>query len=223
MMIDVDPKIKKKKGVEYFELPEDIDEDWVTEHLAFLVEQEETKIKKKFEKENEKLKAEGQKEMKAKELEERLKAAKELQKKLTKENKSKKVEAEGKAPTVEKLEANLEKLDQRIKTMSVQAADKENNKEVSLGTSKIVSRVVPIIFLTSLLNNVTELHRPASHRGLLEKVQRSNREILLEDSSREVRLGHQIRGWKLGVLNQMRKGDKMPFCKRSGTSTKHRS
>ncbi|KAL9106432.1 MAG: hypothetical protein Q9227_008520 [Pyrenula ochraceoflavens] len=137
MMIDVDPKIKKKKGSEYFELPEDIDEAWIQEHQKFLVEQEESKIRKKFEKENEKLKADGKKEMKNKELDERLKVAKELDRKFTKENKTKKVEAEGKSPSIEKLEANLDKLDQRIKTMSVQAADKENNKEVSLGTSKI--------------------------------------------------------------------------------------
>lgn len=138
-MIDIDPKIKKKKGAEFFQLPEDIDEEWIKEHQKFLVEEQETKIKKKFEKENEKLKEEGQKQMKQKELDDRLKAAKELQQKFNKENKTKKVEAEGKGPTVEKLQANLEKLEQRIKTMGVQAADKENNKEVSLGTSKIVS------------------------------------------------------------------------------------
>lgn len=138
MMIDLDPKIKKKKGSEYFQLPEELDEEWIREHQQFLVEEQEMKIKKKFEKENEKLKEEGQKEMKHKELDERLKVAKELQQKFNKENKTKKVEAEGKGPTIEKLEANLEKLQQRIGTMSVQAADKENNKEVSLGTSKIV-------------------------------------------------------------------------------------
>jgi DNA topoisomerase-1 len=139
MMIDVDSKIKKKKGAEYFELTEDLDEAWILEHQVYLVEEQKTKITKKFEKENEKLKAEGEKEMKHKELEERLEVAKELEKKFKKENKSKKVEAEGKGPTIEKLENNLEKLDQRIKNMELQAQDKESNKEVALGTSKIVS------------------------------------------------------------------------------------
>ena len=138
MMIDVDPKIKKKKGAEYFGLPEDLDEAWIHEHQAFLVEETKSKITKKFEKDNEKLKAEGEREMKPKELEERLEPAKELEKKFKKENKSKKVEAEGKSPTIEKLESNLDKLDTRIATMSLQAEDKENNKEVALGTSKIV-------------------------------------------------------------------------------------
>ncbi|KAF2464040.1 uncharacterized protein BDR25DRAFT_99044 [Lindgomyces ingoldianus] len=137
MMIDVDAKIKKKKGAEYFELPEDLDEDWVRQHQEFLVEEQRQKIQKKFEKDNEKRKADGEKEMKAKELDERLEVAEELAAKFKKENKTGKVEAEGKGPTIEKLEANLDKLNQRIETMKVQMEDKDNNKEVALGTSKI--------------------------------------------------------------------------------------
>jgi DNA topoisomerase I len=139
MMIDIEPKIRKKKGAEYFELPEDIDQEWIEEHQAYLIEEAKTKITKKFEKENEKLKADGEKEMKPKELTERLEVIKDLEKQYKKENKSGKVEAEGKGPTIEKFEGNLEKLDTRIANMSLQAEDKENNKEVALGTSKIVS------------------------------------------------------------------------------------
>lgn len=137
MMLDLEPNLKKKKGAAYFELDEDIDQEWIKEHQAFLVEEQRQKITKKFEKDNEKLAAEGEKEMKANELEERLKAAKELEKKYNKENKTGKVEAEGKGPTIEKLEASIAKIDQRVETMSVQAQDKEDNKEVALGTSKI--------------------------------------------------------------------------------------
>ncbi|KPI45218.1 DNA topoisomerase 1 [Cyphellophora attinorum] len=137
MILDVDPKQKKKKGAEWFELPGDINEEWIHEHQAYLVEEAKTKITKKFEKDNEKLKAEGEKELKHKELEERLDAAKELEKKYKKENKSKKVEAEGKSPSVEKFEENIKKFDQRIENMQLQAEDKESNKEVALGTSKI--------------------------------------------------------------------------------------
>jgi DNA topoisomerase I len=139
MMIDIEPKIKKKKGAEYFELPEDIDQEWIEEHQAYLIEEAKTKITKKFEKENEKLKANGEKEMKPKELTERLEVVKDMEKQYKKENKTGKIEAEGKGPTIEKFEANLEKLDTRIANMSLQAEDKENNKEVALGTSKIVS------------------------------------------------------------------------------------
>jgi DNA topoisomerase I len=137
MMLALDSKIKKKKGAEYFALPDELDEAWILEHQEFLVEQEKTKIEKKFEKENEKLRAEGEKEMKKKELDERLEVLKDM----TRKFKTKKVEPEGKSVTVEKLEANVEKMDQRIATMRVQAQDKESNKEVALGTSKIVSHI----------------------------------------------------------------------------------
>ncbi|KAI9656076.1 MAG: DNA topoisomerase 1 [Bathelium mastoideum] len=138
MMLDIDSKQKKKRGAEFFELPEDLAvDDWVKEHHAALVEEQRQKITKKFEKDNEKLKANGEKEMKKKELEERLEVADELEKKFKKELKTGKVEAEGKGPTIEKLEGQLEKLDERIRNMSTQAEDKESNKEVALGTSKI--------------------------------------------------------------------------------------
>jgi DNA topoisomerase-1 len=142
MMLDVDPKQKKKRGADYFERPDDLDDEWVKEHTAAEVEEKREKIRKKFEKDNEKLVADGSKEMKLKELEERMEDADELEKKYKKELKSGKVEAEGKGPTIEKLEANLDKLTQRIETMKVQIEDKDNNKEVALGTSKIVSSVM---------------------------------------------------------------------------------
>ena len=157
MMLDLDPKQKKKQGAEYFELPEDIDEEWIIEHQAYLVEEQRTKITKKFEKDNEKLKADGEKEMKHKELEERLDVAKDLEKKFKKENKTKKVEAEGKNISVEKLQDKVKALDQKVATMSVQAEDKENNKEVALGTSKIVSEDVHDVWQAS-----TDMHRTTS-------------------------------------------------------------
>lgn len=143
MILDIDPKQKKKRGAEWFALDEELTEEWVLEHQAFLVQEMRTKIEKKFAKENEKLVAEGQKEMKAKELTERLEAADDLEKKFKKENKTKKVEAEGKGPSVEKCEASIKKLDERITAMRLQAEDREGNKEVALGTSKIVSLSTP--------------------------------------------------------------------------------
>ncbi|PQE31337.1 hypothetical protein CJF32_00001915 [Rutstroemia sp. NJR-2017a WRK4] len=137
MILDVDPKQKKKKGADWFALDEELDEAWIQEHQAFLVAQERAKIEKKFQKENEKLVSEGKKEMKAKELNERLKAVDELEKKFKKENKSKKVDAEGKGPTVERFENNITKIDERIANMLLKREDREGNKEVALGTSKI--------------------------------------------------------------------------------------
>ncbi|KAL1618095.1 DNA topoisomerase 1 [Neofusicoccum ribis] len=137
MMIDLDPKIKKKKGAEYFQLPQDLTKEWVEQHQKALVEEQRDKIKKKFEKENEKLVADGQKEMKAKELQERLEVADDMEKKFKKENKTGKVEAEGKGVSVDKLENKVDQLQQRIETAKIQMEDKDNNKEVALGTSKI--------------------------------------------------------------------------------------
>nr|POE54113.1 dna topoisomerase 1 [Quercus suber] len=138
MMLDLEPKLKKKRGESYFALPRGLDSEWVKEHQAALVEQERQKIQKKFDKENEGLAAEGKKEMKAKELTERMNVADELEQKFKLERKKGgKIVAEGKGPTVERFEANLEKLDTRIANMTLQSEDRENNKEVALGTSKI--------------------------------------------------------------------------------------
>ena len=152
MMLDIDPMLKKKdkRGPEFYDLDDDLDHDWIREHQNFLVEEQRQKIEKKFAKENEKRKAEGEHELKHKELEDRLREADALAQKFKKENKSGKVEAEGKGPTVEKLETKLETLDQRIRTMSFQAEDKENNKEVALGTSKIVSSFLALVVTTRL-------------------------------------------------------------------------
>jgi hypothetical protein len=142
-MLDLEPTLKKKKGAAFFEIDEDLDKEWIEEHQAFLIEEQRTKINKKFEKDNEKRVADGEKEMKASELEERLQVVKEMEKKFKKENKTGKVEAEARGATVEKLENAIAKIDQRVETMSVQAQDKEDNKEVALGTSKIVSLFRP--------------------------------------------------------------------------------
>lgn len=139
MMLDLDSKLKKKKGAEFFELDEDLDQEWIEQHQNFLVEELKTKIQKKFDKDNEKLEAEGESKLSQRELQDRLKAATELAAKFKKENKSKKVEAEGKGPTVDKFDAQVEKINDRIRNLELQSADREGNKEVALGTSKIVS------------------------------------------------------------------------------------
>jgi DNA topoisomerase-1 len=172
MMLDLDPKQKKKRGAEYFELDDDLDEEWILEHQAFLVQEQRTKIEKKFAKDNEKLVANGEKEMKAKELTLRLQAADDLEKKFKKENKTKKVEAEGKGPTIEKLEAQIEKRDTQISNMMLQAEDREGNKEVALGTSKIVSTSRPYLPIHTLTR--TELYRSSTHCCVLKEVRRTD-------------------------------------------------
>lgn len=200
MMLDLDPTLKKKRGAAFFEIDEDLDQDWINEHQAFLVEEQRTKINKKFEKDNEKRVADGEKEMKASELEERLSAVTDLEKKFKKENKTGKVEAEARGATVEKLDGQIQKIDQRVETMSVQAQDKEDNKEVALGTSKIVSSTSQTIIYHHLTVSA-ELYRPPSHRRLQQEVRRTHREVLLQGPTREVRMGHQVRRGGLGVLD----------------------
>lgn len=164
-MLDLEPSLKKKKGASFFELDEDLTPEWVKEYQAFKVEEATQKITKKFEKDNEKRVADGEKAMKASELTERLSAVKDLEKKYSKENKTGKVEAEGRGPTVEKIEGSIKKLEQRIDAMLLQAQDKEDNKEVALGTSKIVSFEYLLNQDTVHLSNMRfpELHRPPSH------------------------------------------------------------
>src|SRR5579862_6856500 len=174
MMIGIDPKIKKKKPEGYFNLDEDLTQEWIEEHQAFLVQEMRQKIEKKFQKENEKLVADGQREMKATELEERLQAANELEEKYETENKTKKVKPEGKGATLEKMEESITKLDQRIETLLVQAEDKESNKEVALGTSKIVSLWIGYLS-KALLTTTLELYRSSTHSCLLQEIWCSNR------------------------------------------------
>lgn len=138
MILALEPK-RKKKDPEFFAPDPDLDDEWIKEHQEWLVQQEREKIEKKFKRENEKLVAEGQKELKASVLKERMQEADALAKKFKQENKSGKVEPEGRGPTVEKFEAAIKKLEERIQALDMQMRDKEDNKTVALGTSKIVS------------------------------------------------------------------------------------
>lgn len=139
MILDIDPTQKKKKGAAYFVRDEDLEDEWVKEHQAFLVDELRTKIQKKFEKDNEKLKANKERVMPEKELKERLGAVKEMEARFKKENKTGKVEAEGRGASVEKYLSSIDKIDERIRVLETQAEDRDGNKEVALSTSKIVS------------------------------------------------------------------------------------
>lgn len=137
-ILDLDATQKKKKGAAYFELPEDLDQEWIEEHQKALIEEQRTKIEKKFEKDNEKRKADKEKPLGNSELKERLKVLKEMETMYKKENKTNKVEA-GPRDTVEGLHKKIEALEKRIENHKAQMEDREGNKEVALGTSKIVS------------------------------------------------------------------------------------
>ncbi|KAK6332765.1 DNA topoisomerase 1 [Orbilia brochopaga] len=137
MILDLEPKLAKKKP-EYFKPDAEIDnEEWIKEHQEWLIEEEKKKIEKKFAKENEKLVENGEKEMKASELKSRLSVLHDMEKEFKAENKTGKIPAAGKSPSVEKFEEQIKKIEDKIQNRISMMKDKENTSEVSLGTSKI--------------------------------------------------------------------------------------
>ena len=134
VLFELDPKYKKKK--EYKEDESDIDDDWIAQHEDTLKEKEIEKAKKKFAKDNEKLETEGERPKPESELNGRIEEIEEEFKRLFKERGTKKATLK-RAKPVEKVEEAIAKLTERIKTHKLQMVDRDEGKEVSLGTSKI--------------------------------------------------------------------------------------
>ncbi|GAA5964101.1 hypothetical protein JCM8115_005340 [Rhodotorula mucilaginosa] len=111
-----------------------LDDDWIQEHEKQLVVLEGEKIRQKFEKENAKPEGEGEKPLPEKELTERLKAADELKKTIKRDRKNGYEETK---MSEERIVAALKKMDERIQVAKLAATDKDEGKEISLGTSKI--------------------------------------------------------------------------------------
>ncbi|KAI8065550.1 hypothetical protein BC940DRAFT_304395 [Gongronella butleri] len=126
----------KKKRPDLMEDESDLDDEWIAQHEEDLIEKEKERVKTRFNKMNEKRKADGEKEAPASDLKEKLKEVDEQAKQLKKERKSGKVEPKAGA-TVEKLLDKIAKQDERLNAIKIQATDKEENKEISLGTSKM--------------------------------------------------------------------------------------
>lgn len=137
-ILALEPGLKKKKPSYFKPDPEIDDENWILEHQQFLIEQEKEKIRKKFEKENEKLVENGENEQMVSELNERLKVVDDMEDEFRLENKTGIVEPKMKGPTVEKIESLIEKMDEKILKQEAEAKVREDNKTVALGTSKIV-------------------------------------------------------------------------------------
>ncbi|CAO3637079.1 unnamed protein product [Cunninghamella echinulata] len=134
-LFTLDKSLKKKKP-ELREDESDLDDEWIIEHEKSLMEKERERIKTKFEKQNEKLKAEGASPQPISELKEKLKEVDVMEAQLKKERKTGIVEVKSNL-TEEKILAKIEKIDERISATKTQATDKEENKEVALGTSKM--------------------------------------------------------------------------------------
>ena len=136
VLTTMDPKYKKKK--KYVEAESDIDDEWIAQHEELLQAKEIEKAEKKFARENEKAAEEGKPAASQKELDERIAEVKAEFKRLKKE------QGTGKATlkrerTVEKLEEAIQKLEEKIANSKLQMVDREEGKEVALGTRSVPS------------------------------------------------------------------------------------
>ncbi|KAF9368866.1 DNA topoisomerase 1, partial [Podila verticillata] len=134
-ILHLEPKLKKKRP-ELLEPESDMEDEWIDEYEAQLIEKEKEKAQQKFEKENLKRAENKESKLPASELKEWLKEVDEHAKSLKKERKSGVVEGP-KGATVEKCDAQLLKLDDKIAATRTAMIDKEENKQTALGTSKI--------------------------------------------------------------------------------------
>ncbi|KAI3402898.2 TOP1 [Candida oxycetoniae] len=135
IILQIEPKLLKKEP-KYFEEIEDLTKE-DTEHIHHLViERQKLQIEKKFERDNEKLKIEKKPLLTKKDIKEKLDKVHDLEKEYKKELKTGKYQVP-KGATIEKLKAQIETLENRILSTSLSLKDKEDNSEVSLGTSKM--------------------------------------------------------------------------------------
>lgn len=130
-------KSQLKKRPEFFEELDDLTkEDEASIHKR-IIEREIEKCHKKFARENDKRKYEGQELLAESDLKEWLEKVEETRQTYEDELETRETKLKTANSTVEKLEKQIEKLDQRIQVSAIQLRDKEENSQVSLGTSKI--------------------------------------------------------------------------------------
>lgn len=135
MILEQDSSLKKK-DFKYFKEIEDFskeDEEFVHERI---LERTADQIDKKFKRDNEKLKLENQPLLGDEEFKERMNKLEETKQELKTELKTGKPVVKRVIP-IEKLQQQIEAIENRIVNTSFQLKDKEDNSEVSLGTSKM--------------------------------------------------------------------------------------
>ncbi|KAK6464565.1 DNA topoisomerase I [Scheffersomyces coipomensis] len=137
MILQIEPNLKKKDKAYFEEINDLIKEDEQYIH-EIVIQRQREQVLKKMARDNEKLKAEKEPLLteKSESIKEKLDKIKELEKEYKAELKSGKPEVK-KQLTVEKLKQQIETIETRIVNTSLQLKDKEDNSEVSLGTSKM--------------------------------------------------------------------------------------
>lgn len=135
-MLQIDSSLKKKKA-KYFKEIKDLTKEQESQIHERVLVREKEKWQKKFIRDNDKRKFEGEDLLPEETLKEWMDKVEELRVQYKRELNTGKVELRAAYNTIEKCERQVEKLEERIKNSSIQLKDKEENSEVSLGTSKI--------------------------------------------------------------------------------------
>lgn len=135
MILILEPS-QKKKNPKYFEEIEDMSKEDQQMVVSQMIERQIDQAKRKWTRDNEKRTMEKQDLLSEDDLQEKIDKIKSLEEEYREEIKLGKPEVT-KGSTVEKLKSQIEKVENRILNTSFQLKDKEDNSEVSLGTSKL--------------------------------------------------------------------------------------
>ncbi|CEP63394.1 DNA topoisomerase 1 LALA0_S08e01442g [Lachancea lanzarotensis] len=128
-------KSEVKKNPKYFAEVNDLVKEQEAAIHKRVIEKEREKFVKKFARDNEKRKFDNEEPLPESQLQEWMQKVDETEKAYAEELKTGKVQITN--SDVEKLKSQVEKLEQRIENYTTQLKDKEDNSQVSLGTSKI--------------------------------------------------------------------------------------
>lgn len=134
-MLQIDPMLKRR--TKFFKEIKEITKEQEGQIHDRIIKREREKCEIKFARDNDKRNFEGEELLSEETLKEWLDKVEQLRLQYKRELETGVVELKSRYNTVEKCEKQIEKLEQRIKASLIQLQDKEENSEVSLGTSKI--------------------------------------------------------------------------------------
>ncbi|PIA16948.1 DNA topoisomerase I [Coemansia reversa NRRL 1564] len=134
-VLSVAPALKKKHP-ELKEKEEGVTSKWIKQYLLSTCELDREKVKKKFERDNEKLKESGEAQIPELKLKEQL-AAIDIREKSIKNGTYEAELPVAKNATTDKMLEKLEKLNQRVRNIEVDMIEKDENKTTALSTSKL--------------------------------------------------------------------------------------
>jgi DNA topoisomerase-1 len=131
----IDSKLKKNK--KHADEESDLEDDWIASYEEQLKQKEIEKAEKKFARDNEKLVEENKLPHDKSVLKERLDAIEDDFKRLAKERGTKRATLKREKPA-EKIEEMIDKLTEKIKAFKLQMVDRDETKEIALGTRLVM-------------------------------------------------------------------------------------